>query len=107
VRSVICKLSETEPGTTTVTLERGAMTLVVKGVPARPRRPGGASRRAGGCAAIRSLGAPPHVSSELSSQGAQESVGNIITCINRRLPSQPPIRPYTFDTLKLVEPGSA
>ncbi len=32
---VICKQSETEPGTTTVTLERGALTLVVKGVPAR------------------------------------------------------------------------
>ena len=32
---VICKQSETEPGTTTVTLERGTLTLVVKGVPAR------------------------------------------------------------------------
>lgn len=34
MRCVICKQSETEPGTTTVTLERGALPLVVKGVPA-------------------------------------------------------------------------
>ncbi|HEX6817539.1 MAG TPA: type II toxin-antitoxin system MqsA family antitoxin [Ktedonobacterales bacterium] len=35
MRCVICKQSEIEPGTTTVTLERGTLTLVVKGVPAR------------------------------------------------------------------------
>ncbi|MCX6344818.1 MAG: type II toxin-antitoxin system MqsA family antitoxin [Armatimonadetes bacterium] len=35
MKCVICKNSETEPGTTTVTLERGAMTLVIKGVPAQ------------------------------------------------------------------------
>lgn len=34
MRCVVCKLGETEPGKVTVTLERGAMTLVVKGVPA-------------------------------------------------------------------------
>ena len=32
---VICKHGETQPGTATVTLERGGLTLVVKGVPAR------------------------------------------------------------------------
>lgn len=32
---VICKHGEPEPGTATITLERDAMTLVVKGVPAR------------------------------------------------------------------------
>ncbi len=32
---VICRHGETQPGTTTVTLERDALTLVVKGVPAR------------------------------------------------------------------------
>ena len=32
---VICKHSEVTPGTTTVTLEQGLTTLVVKGVPAR------------------------------------------------------------------------
>jgi YgiT-type zinc finger domain-containing protein len=32
---VICKVGETRPGTTTITLERGGMTLVFKGVPAR------------------------------------------------------------------------
>jgi YgiT-type zinc finger domain-containing protein len=34
MRCPICKTGETEPGTATVTLERGALTLVVKGVPA-------------------------------------------------------------------------
>lgn len=32
---VIRKQGETQPGTTTVTLERGGMTLVIEGVPAR------------------------------------------------------------------------
>ena len=32
---VICKQGETQPGTTTVTLERGGMILVIKAVPAR------------------------------------------------------------------------
>jgi YgiT-type zinc finger domain-containing protein len=32
---VICKHGETEPGVTTVTLERGGLTLVLKRVPAR------------------------------------------------------------------------
>lgn len=32
---VICKHGDTIPGTVTVTLERGGMTLVIKGVPAR------------------------------------------------------------------------
>ena len=31
----ICKKGETAPGTTTVTLERGGLTLVVKAVPAQ------------------------------------------------------------------------
>jgi YgiT-type zinc finger domain-containing protein len=31
----ICKQSESEPGVATVTLERGGLTLVVKGAPAR------------------------------------------------------------------------
>jgi YgiT-type zinc finger domain-containing protein len=31
----ICRMGETEPGVATVTLERGALTLVVRGVPAR------------------------------------------------------------------------
>lgn len=35
MKCVICKLGETQPGTTTITLERGGMTLVIKGVPAR------------------------------------------------------------------------
>ena len=35
MRCVICKHGEVTPGTTTVTLERGTTTLVVKGVPAR------------------------------------------------------------------------
>ena len=32
---VICKHGETEPGVTTITLERGELTLVLKRVPAR------------------------------------------------------------------------
>jgi YgiT-type zinc finger domain-containing protein len=35
MKCVICRQGETQPGTTTVTLERGGMTLVIKGVPAR------------------------------------------------------------------------
>jgi YgiT-type zinc finger domain-containing protein len=35
MKCVICKHGETRPGATTVTLERGGATLVVKGVPAR------------------------------------------------------------------------
>jgi YgiT-type zinc finger domain-containing protein len=35
MKCVICKVGQTQPGTTTVTLERGGMTLVFKGVPAR------------------------------------------------------------------------
>ncbi|MGK7344465.1 MAG: type II toxin-antitoxin system MqsA family antitoxin [Candidatus Nitrospinota bacterium M3_3B_026] len=35
MKCVICKSGETRAGRTTVTLERGAMTLVVKGVPAK------------------------------------------------------------------------
>jgi YgiT-type zinc finger domain-containing protein len=35
MKCVICKHGETQPGTTTVTLERAATTLVVKNVPAR------------------------------------------------------------------------
>jgi len=35
VKCIICKHSETEPGTTTVTLERDSVTLVVKSVPAQ------------------------------------------------------------------------
>ncbi len=34
MKCVICKLGETRPGKTAVTLERGKMTLVLKGVPA-------------------------------------------------------------------------
>ena len=34
MRCVICKQADPVPGTTTVTLERGRLTLVVKGVPA-------------------------------------------------------------------------
>jgi YgiT-type zinc finger domain-containing protein len=34
MKCVICKHGETHAGTTTVTLTRGVMTLVVKGVPA-------------------------------------------------------------------------
>ncbi len=35
MKCVICKNGEPQPGVTTVTLERDAMTLVIKGVPAR------------------------------------------------------------------------
>ena len=35
VECVICKQGETQPGVTTVTLERDGLTLVVKRVPAR------------------------------------------------------------------------
>lgn len=35
MKCVICKTGETKPGVATITLERGAMTLVVKNVPAR------------------------------------------------------------------------
>jgi YgiT-type zinc finger domain-containing protein len=34
-RCAICKTGEVKPGTTTLTVERGAMTLVIKAVPAR------------------------------------------------------------------------
>ena len=34
MKCVICKQGETRPGTATVTLERGATTVVIKGVPA-------------------------------------------------------------------------
>lgn len=34
MKCVICKHGEMQPGTTTVTLTRGDMTLVIKGVPA-------------------------------------------------------------------------
>lgn len=35
MQCLICKHGETQPGTVTVTLERGATTLVIKGVPAQ------------------------------------------------------------------------
>jgi YgiT-type zinc finger domain-containing protein len=35
MKCVVCKHGETRPGKTTVTLERGGVTLVVKGVPAQ------------------------------------------------------------------------
>ena len=35
MKCAICRHGDTQPGTTTVTLERDALTLVVKGVPAR------------------------------------------------------------------------
>lgn len=35
MRCIICRQAEVVPGTATVTLERGSLTLVVKGVPAR------------------------------------------------------------------------
>ena len=35
VKCVVCKQAETKPGTTTVTLERGGLTVVFKGVPAQ------------------------------------------------------------------------
>ena len=34
MKCVVCKTGDTRPGKTTVTLERGASTLVFKGVPA-------------------------------------------------------------------------
>lgn len=35
MKCVICRQAEVQPGKATVTLERGSLTLVVKGVPAR------------------------------------------------------------------------
>ncbi|MGD9091276.1 MAG: type II toxin-antitoxin system MqsA family antitoxin [Anaerolineales bacterium] len=35
MKCLICKQAETQPGVTTVTLERDGLTLVVKSVPAR------------------------------------------------------------------------
>ena len=35
MRCVVCKQAEVKPGTTTVTLERDELTLVIKNVPAR------------------------------------------------------------------------
>jgi YgiT-type zinc finger domain-containing protein len=35
MRCIVCRQGDTEPGTTTITLERGGTTLVVKSVPAR------------------------------------------------------------------------
>ncbi len=35
MKCVVCRQADTLPGTATVTLERGSLTLVVKGVPAR------------------------------------------------------------------------
>jgi len=35
MKCVICKHGETRPGTVTVTLERGATTIIFKGVPAQ------------------------------------------------------------------------
>jgi len=35
MKCVVCKHGETRPGKTTVTLERGGVTLVIKNVPAR------------------------------------------------------------------------
>jgi YgiT-type zinc finger domain-containing protein len=35
MRCVICKSGDVQPGSTTFTVERGDMTLVLKGVPAR------------------------------------------------------------------------
>lgn len=37
MKCVVCKQAETRPGTTTVTLERGRLTVVFKGVPAQVR----------------------------------------------------------------------
>ena len=34
MRCIVCRAGETKPGTTTVTLERGGTTVVVRGVPA-------------------------------------------------------------------------
>lgn len=36
IKCLICKQDETQNGVTTVTLERGQLTLVIKDVPARP-----------------------------------------------------------------------
>lgn len=33
MKCVVCRFGETAPGTTTLTIERDAMTLVIKGVP--------------------------------------------------------------------------
>ena len=35
MKCLICKLDETQPGTTTVTLERDTLTMVIKDVPAQ------------------------------------------------------------------------
>ncbi|CUS06297.1 conserved protein of unknown function [Candidatus Promineifilum breve] len=35
MKCIICRQAEVIPGLTTVTLERGGLTLVIKGVPAR------------------------------------------------------------------------
>ena len=35
MRCVVCKMADTQVGVATVTLERGGLTLVVKGVPAQ------------------------------------------------------------------------
>ena len=35
MKCVVCKHGVTQPGTTTVTLERGELTLIIKGVPAQ------------------------------------------------------------------------
>ena len=35
MKCIICRQAETQPGITTVTLERGGLIMVVKGVPAR------------------------------------------------------------------------
>ena len=35
MKCVVCKMADTQVGVATVTLERGALTLVVKGVPAQ------------------------------------------------------------------------
>jgi YgiT-type zinc finger domain-containing protein len=34
-RCVVCKTGEVTPGTSTLTVERGGMTLVIKGIPGR------------------------------------------------------------------------
>lgn len=34
-RCGVCRTGEVQPGTTTLTVERGGMTLVIKGIPAR------------------------------------------------------------------------
>jgi len=35
MKCVVCKKGSTEPGTTTATLERGGLIMVIKGVPAQ------------------------------------------------------------------------